>query len=287
MPSVAFPAGAELGERPIWDDRTGELVWVDILAGIIHRQTLEGGDRPITLATSVGAVGLRADGGYVAAADTSFLLLDQDGALEEPAITLPSNAGAVAFNDGAVDFAGRFWAGTSSVTGERGAAALYCLEPDGSFRTVLTGITESNGLAWSPDSRTFYYVDSGGQTVDAWDFELTTGALTNQRVFAMVDRAEGTPDGLIVDAKGNLWVALWGGSAVRCYSPVGALITTVHLPVSRVTCASFGGTDLTDLYVTTAWEGATLEERSAEPLAGHVFVVNGAGVGLSTNRFGA
>lgn len=286
MLSVAFPASAELGERPIWDDLTGELVWVDIPTGVIHRQTPAGGDRPITLPTTIGAVALRVGGGYVAAAGTSFLLLDGAGAPTHPAIPLSFDVGAVAFNDGAVDAAGRLWAGTSSVAGARNSAALYCLEPDGFIRTIFTGITESNGLGWSPDSRTFYYVDSGSQDVTAWDFDLATGTPSNRQLFATVDVAEGTPDGLTVDASGNVWVALWGGSALRCYSASGAVISDVTLPVSRVTCAGFGGPDLTDLYVTTSWEGATRAERSREPLAGHVFLVPSVGPGLPSNRFG-
>lgn len=285
MLSVAVAAGAELGERPIWDDRTGELVWVDILAGIVHRQTPGGGDRPISLATTVGAVGLRAGGGYVCAAGTTFLLLDEDGLPSEPPISLPTDCGAVAFNDGAVDAAGRFWAGTSSLTGDRDAAALYCLEPDGSVRTVFTGVTESNGLAWSPDSRTLYYVDSGDQDVSAWDFDPVTGIPSNERVFVSITTADGTPDGLTIDAAGNLWVALWEGSAVRCYSPSGLLLESLAVPVSRVTCVGFGGENLTDLYVTTAWEGATPAERASEPLAGHLFVTSVFGPGAPANRF--
>ncbi len=284
-PVIEASAAAELGERPIWDDETNEVVWVDIAQGIIHRQTPGAADRPIRLDTTVGAVGLRTGGGYVAAAGTCFLLLDADGELTQPPIPLPGLTASVSFNDGAVDAAGRFWAGTSSTIGQPAAAALYCLEPDGAVRTVMTGVTESNGLAWSPEGSTLYYVDSGLPEVGAWDFDPVSGEPGNRRTFARFTELEGIPDGLTADASGNLWVALWGGGVVLCYSAGGRLICRIEFPVSRVTCAGFGGETLTDLYVTTAWEGASAAERAEQPAAGHLFRVNSAGRGLPTNRF--
>lgn len=283
--SIAAPTAAELGERPIWDDQTGEIVWVDIVHGMIHRQTPGGDDRLISLSNRVGAVGLRANGGYIAASATSFLVLDEHGMLEKPPIDIGATSAGVSFNDGAVDAAGRFWAGTSSLTDERARGALYRLEPDGSVHSVFDGITESNGIAWSPDSRTMYYVDSGIQEIGAWNYDIASGEPTGHRTFAHFSISEGTPDGLVVDAGGNVWVALWGGSAVRCYSEVGLLLRAIELPVSRVTCPGFGGVELTDLYVTTAWEGSTVIERSREPTAGHLFIIADAGRGQRTNRF--
>jgi sugar lactone lactonase YvrE len=283
--SIAVAATAELGERPVWDDVRGELVWVDVLAGVVHRHIPGGEDRSFAVRSTVGAVGLRAGGGYVLAAGDAFCLVDERGRAEGSAIRLPGIPTSIRFNDGAVDPAGRFWAGTTSLTGARGSGALHCLEVGGVVRTVLRGVTESNGIAWSPDSRTMYYVDSGDQAIRAYDFDLASGTPSNPRTFTWIDEDAGVPDGLVVDASGAVWVALWGGSAVRCYSPAGILISVVDLPVSRVTCPGFGGSELTDLYVTTAWEGATQEERAAEPSAGSIFRVTGVGPGLPTARF--
>ena len=302
MVEVAVAATAELGERPIWDEARGELVWVDVLAGVVHRQRPGGLDHSFTVNSTVGAVGLRVGGGYVVAAGNCFLLTDSTGAVQGQLIAVPglgaaSGAGLahhsgaqapalVRFNDGAVDAAGRFWAGTTSLTGEPRRGALYCLEVDGTVRQVFHGVTECNGIGWSPDSRTMYFVDSGEQRVRAYDFDLDAGEPRHLRDFVLISALDGTPDGLTVDAAGNVWIALWGGSAVRCYSPEGAILATVTLPVSRVTCPGFGGPDLNDLYITTAWEGATGAGRAAEPLAGSVFRMRAAGPGQKTARYG-
>lgn len=284
-PVIAVASTTELGEHPLWDERTGELVWVELLAGVVHRQTPDGSDRPIVVPSTVGAAGLRSNGGYVLAAGDAFLLFDEHGEQVHEAIRPEGMSAGVQFNDGAVDAAGRFFAGTTSVEGERNAAALYCLEADGSVRVVFDGVTESNGIAWSPDSTLMYYVDSGEQDVLQYDYDLASGTATNPRVFVSIDPADGVPDGLVVNAAGDLWVALWQGFAVRRYSAEAHLLDVVELPVSRVTCAGFGGQALTDLYVTTAWEGASRAERLREPEAGSVFRITGVGPGLPVARY--
>jgi len=260
-------------------------VWVDLLAGVVHRQTPGGSDLTIVVPSPLGAAGLRANGGYVLAAGDAFLLLDENGEQTHEAIRPEGISAGLQFNDGTVDAAGRFFAGTTSVTGVRNAAALYCLEADGSVRVVFDGVTESNGIAWSPDSTLMYYVDSGEQAVLEFDYDLASGTPTNPRVFVTIDPADGVPDGLAVNAAGDLWVALWEGSAVRRYSAAARLLEVIELPVSRVTCAGFGGPSLTDLYITTAWEGASAVERTREPEAGSVFRVSGVGPGVPAARY--
>jgi sugar lactone lactonase YvrE len=275
---VAVAAGAELGERPVWDPNTDCLIWVDINVGELHQLSLGvgdawAGDSIIGRAgVSVGAAAPRAGGGYVLAAADGFRLIGADGETAGLPIEPPGMAGNVRFNDGACDPAGRFWAGTAATDGQTGTGSLYRLDPDYSVAEVFSGVTESNGLGWSPDATVFYYTDSGEaqSRVRAFGFDLRTGDLGGERDLIRFEPSDGTADGLVVDADGGLWIAMWDGGCVRRYSPDGELLGRYPVPVSRPTCPGFGGPELDELYLTTAWEGMQAELRAAEPLAGHL-----------------
>jgi sugar lactone lactonase YvrE len=275
---VAVAAGAELGERPVWDHIRSCLLWVDIHAGRLHRyRPDEGNDVVLELvaggrAIAIGAAAPRRGGGYVLAAADGFRLADQDGQLEAGPFTPPGMTAGIRFNDGACDPAGRFWAGTVAYDRRPGAGALYRFGPGGAIVTMLDGITESNGLGWSPDGTAFYYIDSGEPEprVRVFGFDPFASELGSSRDLVVFPAGDVVPDGLAVDGAGCLWVALWGGSAVHRYSPEGDLLAVFPVPVSRPTCPAFGGPDLTDLYLTTAWNGMTGAERAKQPLAGHL-----------------
>jgi sugar lactone lactonase YvrE len=270
---IAVPAGAELGERPLWDAARGCLIWVDILAGHLHQYRPGAGDQVVHMAgVAVGAAGLRAGGGYVLAAADGFRLVGADGTADGDPLRPPGMAADIRFNDGACDPAGRFWGGTVARDRRPGAGALYRLDAGGGITTMLEDVTESNGLGWSPDGGTFYYIDSGEPRprIRAFPCDLAAGTLGLPRDLVEPPAEHGIPDGLTVDADGCLWVAFWGGHAVRRYSPGGELLAELPVPVSQPSCPAFGGPDLEDLYVTTAWEDMTQAQRAAEPLAGHL-----------------
>ena len=287
---VAVPARAELGERPFWDAATGCLVWVDILAGQLHRYRPGVGDEVFhTAGAAVGAAAPRASGGYVLAAADGFRLVGVDGRAEGNPLRPPGMVADARFNDAACDPAGRFWAGTVTAGRRPEAGALYQLQPDGRITAVLDRVTESNGLGWSPDGGTFYFIDSGEPRprIRAFPFDLASGRLGPPRDLVQPPAGSGTPDGLVVDAEGCLWVAFWGGSAVRRYSPTGELLAELPVPVSQPSCPAFGGPDLADLYVTTAWQDMTEPQRAAEPLVGHVLRTRYRGVvGQPVSAFG-
>jgi len=188
-------------------------------------------------------------------------------------------------NDGKCDPAGRFWAGTMDVGDQRGRGALYRLGTDLGVTRVLQGVTTSNGIDWSPDGQTMYYVDSGYPTIDAMDFEGSTGTPTRRRTVLSLGPGDGTPDGLTVDADGHIWLALWGGWEVRRFAPDGAPGPVVRLPVARVTSCVFGGEDLGDLYITSAWSGLSDDERASQPHAGGVFRCRPGVHGRPARRF--
>jgi sugar lactone lactonase YvrE len=285
---VVVAAAAELGERPVWDADAGWLIWVDISTGRLHRyRPGEGDDVIVTLDVTLGAAAPRRGGGYVLAAGGAFRLIDADGRPTADPIRPPGITPQAQFNDGACDPAGRFWAGTAARDRRPGGGALYRLDPDGTVAVMIEGVTESNGLGWSPDGATCYFIDSREvpARIRAFAFDADAGTLGPSRDLVVVEPGHGIPDGLVVDEEGCVWVALWGGGAVRRYAPSGELLEHHALPVSQPSCPGFGGKDLGDLYVTSAWEDMGEAARAAEPSAGHLFMVRPGVHGEAVARF--
>lgn len=274
---MAVRERAVLGEGPTWDAAAGRLIWVDILSARIHTYDPATGRRTV-MATEqhVGAAKPRATGGLVANLRDGVGLYAADGAfswlVHDP---VPGRRA----NDAAVAPDGALWAGTMRYAeGGTGGGTLSRIAPDGAVSGTLP-VSVSNGTGWSPDGSLMYYVDTPTRRIDVFDFD---GELPHsRREFVSFEPAAGFPDGLTVDAEGCVWVALWDGSAVRRYTPAGALDRTVALPVRRPTACAFGGRDLRDLYISTARGGLP----APHPLSGSLLVVPGAGQGLPQPSF--
>jgi sugar lactone lactonase YvrE len=233
----------------------------------------------------VGAAAPRIGGGLVLALQNGFGLLETDtGRVEMIADTEADRPGS-RMNDGKCDSAGRFWAGTMSLTLEKGAGSLYRLDADYHVSAVLSDLTLSNGLGWSPDDRTMYFIDSVTQGIDAFAYDATTGVITNRRRLIDIAPELGMPDGMTIDADGGIWVGLWGGWAVHRYSPEGHLDRVVRLPVGLVTSCAFGGSDLGDLYITTAAHQLNAQALANQPHAGGLFCCRPGPVGLRATAF--
>jgi sugar lactone lactonase YvrE len=268
-----------LSEGPRWDENRQELLWVDILGSGFHRATLKADGSPdqvrtMALDRHVGAVAPIAGGGYVLAAGQGFLFVDEAGSVHELAQPEAGRAD-VRMNDGACDPQGRFWAGTMAYDESPGAGTLYRLELDGRCSTVLSGLTISNGIGWSPDGATMYLSDSGAGLVEAFDFDGATGEISRRRTLVHIDQPGAAPDGLTVDERGDIWVALYGGWAVNRYGPDGSLLTTVDIPVAQATSCAFGGADRRTLFVTTGRERLDPGALERQPDAGRLFAVAG------------
>jgi sugar lactone lactonase YvrE len=280
---VVVAAGAQLGECPVWDARSGRLAWVDILASRLHLTDVRSGATEVTdLPLHVGAIVPRASGGWVAALQDGFWSIGSGAPV--PLARIADASPDRRFNDGKCDPAGRFWAGTMAYDERPGAGALYRLEPDARVTRVLDDVGISNGLAWSPDGGTMYYVDSLTRRIDAFSFDVASGAIRDRRVLVTIPPEAGYPDGLTVDAEGGLWVALWRGSALHRYVD-GRLDRVVELPVTKPTNCTFGGENLDELYVTSATKDLTPEERRAQPLAGAVLRLRPGVQGLPATAF--
>jgi sugar lactone lactonase YvrE len=284
---VAYRCRDELGEGPVWDARSGALLWVDITRKTIHIwRPGTGAHRELTADATVGAVVPRSAGGAVAAIGQGFAYVDLDAGTIAPFADLGVADPSIRVNDAKCDRQGRFWAGTMSETLAEGAGSLYRLDPDGSLSLVVAGVTVSNGLDWSPDNETMYFIDTLRYGVDAFDFDAESGALSNRRRLITIDEQEGLADGLTVDSEGCIWVALCFGGAVRRYTPDGRLDATVGLPVTMATSCAFGGDDYRTLYITTGSSALPEEERERQPLAGSVFRTVPGVAGIPPTPFG-
>jgi sugar lactone lactonase YvrE len=263
-----------LGEGIRWDARRDEVLRVDILAGRVFRdRTLADGDlspvRRYKLGGTVGAIApVEGDDGWILAADRGFMLLRPDGATRSIAEVAPEGT---RMNDAACDPQGRLWAGTLADDYHPGGGSLFRLDPKGQTEMVLSGLTISNGLGWSPDGNTMYLVDSGPRVIHAFTFDAEQGTISKRRDLVTLTEDVGSPDGMTVDAAGDLWVAVYGGGRVQRYSPDGALRQVLVVPAAQSTSCAFAGPGLNRLYVTTATEHWSDEQRRAKPAAGLVY----------------
>jgi L-arabinonolactonase len=279
---------AELAESPVWDPEEGVLYWVNIKGREIHRyDPANGKDHAWKTPADVGSLALRRGGGMVVALKTGFFFFDPASSRFTPIVEPEADLADNRFNDGKTDRQGRFWAGSLHDPDEtRPSGALYRLDPDLSCHRMVDGIYASNGLAFSPDSRTAYYADSRRRIVWAWDFDQDTGTLRNRRVFVALGEREGVPDGAAVDEEGGYWLAQPPAARVVRYDPHGRRDRVLDLPVSQPTSVAFGGARLDTLYISSARYRMPADRLLNEPLAGGIFAIFPGITGVPDARFG-
>jgi sugar lactone lactonase YvrE len=281
---LVHDARADLGEGPVWDQRTGELIWVDINAAVVHRfDPSSGSDRPLPVGAPVGAVCPRAAGGYVVALQDGIAAVSESGEITVLA-EIEADVATNRFNDAKCDPAGRLWAGTLRLDYEPGGA-LYRIDRDHSVTRVLTGVGLSNGLGWSPEGDAMYFIDSLAGSLDVFEFDGASGSVAGRQRLVSFPEDDGLPDGMTVDSEGHLWVAVYGGGVVRRYEPSGALVLELELPVSQPTSCTFGGADLGDLYITSAAQFISPDKLAREPSAGGLFRCRPGVVGVPAVPF--
>lgn len=277
-----------LGEGPVWDAEENIICWIDILNGELHQfSPVLKTHSIIAVKEMIGSFALCSNGDFIAALQNGFAFIDRTtGAINRianPELHLPGNR----FNDGKCDPAGRFWAGTMSLTETPLAGNVYLLDKDLVVTKKIEQVSISNGMAWSRNCQTFYYIDTPTYSIVAYDYNNITGEITNKKVVIQIPEREGFPDGMTIDEDGMLWIAHWNGWQVARWNPAtGEKLYAIKIPVAKVTSCTFGGADLNDLYITTAKVDLTEMELKQQPLAGGIFVVPNCGFkGLPAVKF--
>jgi sugar lactone lactonase YvrE len=267
-----------LGEGPVWDDKRKRILWIDIAEGHIHQFTPATNIfKTFSVGEMIGSLAIT-DGGTIAALESGFSFVnlenEETAHIDDPEKHIAGNR----FNEGKCDPMGRFWAGTMSLTEEGTTGSVYTLHPDLSIEKKIDNVTISNGMAWSVDQKTFYYIDSPTLQVLSYAYDNATGAISDKKLIISIDQSEGFPDGMTIDEEGMLWIAHWGGWKVARWDPAtGKKLMQIELPVSQVTSCTFGGEKFEDLYITSASIRLTHEQLQKEPLAGSLFVVKNCG----------
>ncbi len=275
-----------LGESPIWNEHEQALYWVDIRLPAIRRLGFASGQVDTwPMPELIGSIAFTPEGRLLVALVDSLSLFNPATAQLEPIVQAPRRIPDHRFNDGRCDRQGRFWVGTMHNLTRAPEGVLYRLgAADAGLAQVLTDIHIPNSLAWSPDGRTMYFADSLLYTIFAYDFDPSSGRMGTRRVFAKTE-PPGFPDGSTVDAEGFLWNAEFNAGRVVRYAPDGRIAQIIDLPVPRPTCCAFGGPNLDLLFVTTASQNMTPQERSALPLAGALLRLDVGVRGLPEPRY--
>lgn len=284
--TVILDAKATLGEGALWHPLEQVLYWVDIEGKKLHLfnpETQE--DRCIPVGERIGTVVPAANGGALVALQNGIHHID----LETGELTLladPIEAPDIRFNDGKCDPAGRFWVGTMALDTRKGAAVLYRLEKDGTVDMVLDNLTISNGIVWTEDKETMYFTDTRKHKVQAFNYDNESGEISNERTVVEIPKEEGSPDGMTLDAAGNLWVALHGAGTVACYNPAtGERLQQVKVPCPQTTSCAFGGPGLETLFITTGRQGLDEEQLKKYPNSGGLFAAKPGAKGIKANFY--
>ncbi|CAM3987876.1 SMP-30/gluconolactonase/LRE family protein [Bacillus paramycoides] len=284
---LVVDANACLGEGPCWNEKKQILYWVDIIEKKLYLYNpANNTNRMITLDQQIGCVVPYLDNVVLLAMERGFYSLNLNTEklthIYDPEPNLLKNR----FNDGKCDPAGRFWAGTTDLYGISGAGSLYCLNNNYSVEKKVSHVNTSNGLAWSPDYTYLYFIDTPTKKVVRYHYDIHTGVISNPTDVITFPENDGLPDGMTIDEEGCLWIAHWGGSKITRWNPLtGEQILSIPIPALYVTSCTFGGSNLTDLYITTARTRMTDEELKQYPHAGGIFRIQTNVKGCPTYSF--
>lgn len=281
---LALRIASPLGETPVWSAAEQRLYWIDCPTATIHRfDPASGRDEVLPvegLSGNLGSIALMADGGLLILCGKRLARLAPGSRTPTPLAAVEVDLDATVPNDGKVDPQGRFWFGTMHSQASEPLGSLYRYA-GGEVTLMDSGFACANGLGWSPDGRTLYFVDMMPGDILAYDFDGATGRISNRRVFVHFDGGEGLPDGLCVDAEGGLWVAHWGGGCVTRWDAAGRRTHKVAIPAPHVTCPIFGGAELATLFITTSADG----QLGKAPLSGSLFAIEPPVPGLPVPAF--
>jgi len=276
----------QLGETPLWCERTNRLWWLDIERPKLQSYDLSTGAHQVIELPGVfaGTQALTETGERLLAEDLTLYTLDLETGRRKDLLSVDAGLDN-RLNDGRVDARGRFWVGTMDNQLHRPNGSLFRVDPDGTATVIERDVIVSNGIAFSPDGRTLHFTDTRRHVSYAYDLDLDDGVITNRRIFADHRATGERPDGACVDVDGCIWMAFFAGGRIVRHRPDGTIDRTVPLPVTNPTCLCFGGSDYKTLYVTTAAKFLTDAQRAAETHAGALLAIEGLGQGMPENIY--
>ncbi len=284
-PKNVLQARARLGEVPFWHPDEQLLYWADIYNHRVHQfNPATGATQFFDVGEVVGCIAPAGNDRLIIGQRHRIAFLDTTSGKVTPILDIENNPN-IRFNDGKCDRLGRFWFGSMSSSSEP-QGRLYRYNQDGSLHVLQTELTISNGLGWSPDNNTFYLTDSLLQTIYAYDFDSESGSISNRRILIDLKAESFFPDGLAVDRDGCIWSAMWDGWCIIRFDPQGKEMRRVMMPVQRPTSCTFGGEDLTTLYITTASVGLSEVEIQNSFYSGDLFSLRVDTSGLPADHFG-
>lgn len=281
-----FDTIAEHGEGPIWDPIEQYLYWVDIMQGKYYKgdpanETVE----TFEVGQPLGVLALREKGGIVMAVRDGFGFYEpttQEFKLIEPSPEQHNDL--VRFNDGAVDPAGRFFAGTMAWEPENRLGKLFRLDTDHTWHPMEDQLYITNGMGWNKDASTYFMIDTPSHVMYAYDYDLNTGNIQNRRPHITFEETV-FPDGMCMDAEDGFWVAIWEGAKVIHFDAAGKKVEEIALPVTHPTSCCFGGPDLSTLFISTSNIALSEAQKQEYPLAGRTFRVETSAKGRVEPRF--
>lgn len=281
----SIPSQCFLGEGPLWIAKLGCFFWVDIEKGNLHRYHLATEQLEIRHFPHRLAVVLEGQNGkLILGLDRKLVRYDWETEVIEELCDVEADLPLNRFNDGKVDPQGQIWIGTLSTLFTEGAGSLYRIGFNLTPEAQLKNLTISNGMAWTADMQTFYFIDTPTKKIQEFAFDPESGAIEFRRIAVEIPEGVGFPDGMSIDREGMLWVAHYAGSGVYCWNPnTGQLLDKIELPVPHVTSCCFGGENLDVMLITTAQENLTGDDLEKYPQSGDVFLVNVEVGGFESN----
>lgn len=284
---LEYQVEAQLGEGAFWNYKTQELYWIDIEGKKLNIYNPKSKTNKVIKTDSrIGTV--------VPVNETEVLTALEDGVYKTNVTTgtstLFTNMTDVLkerrLNDGKCDPSGRFWVGSMHLKQETGKAKLFAIDETGKLTVKIDSVTISNGIVWTANKKTMYYIDTPTSTIKSYDFDNTTGTISNGKIAVEIPISLGFPDGMAIDSEDMVWVGMWNGNAVIRFNPkTGKVIQKIEVPAHNITSCAFGGKNLDELYITSARVDMTDEELIKYPLSGSVFKVIPGVKGVKSSFF--
>ncbi|WP_405562285.1 SMP-30/gluconolactonase/LRE family protein [Polaribacter sp. Asnod6-C07] len=285
--TLAYKTKAVLGEGAIWNYKTQELYWVDIEGkqlNVFNPKSKE--NKVLKTKSRIGTVVPFTKEEALIALEDGVHKMNLNSGESTLFTDMKNELSGSRLNDGKCDPAGRFWVGSMHFNQLKNKANLYTITSENILIKKVDSVTISNGIVWTSDKKTMYYIDTPTSSIKAFDYDNKTGEITNGKVVVQIPESLGFPDGMTIDEENMLWVGMWNGNAVIRFNPInGKVISKIEVPAHNITSCAFGGENLDILYITSASVDMTAEEVKKYPLAGSVFKIKPGVKGVNSNFY--